>query len=373
MKRSRAAIGTALVTSTLTSLALLTGPGATAAVQSAPLAKGLIGPLQMDVEQIGSGPTRVVVAQSFAGLLSEVNDDGTLDTLFASPQTEAGPKLEVSGVAIEGDDVAFLTTKNVTKKSPKPASHLNVLSGGTVTKVADLQAFEEEVNPDGETRYGFSGLTQNCKKKLPPPMKSYKGIVESHPYGLADAPDGGWYVADAAGNSILHVMPDGSVEAVSVLPPQQVKVTKARAAAFDLPKCVIGKKFGFEAVPTDVEVAEDGSLIVSLLPGGPEDESLGARGKVVSIDPETGASTPLAKGFLGATNVAIGGDGTIYVSQLMGGKITAIDGDAVFTYHEANQPAALEWANGQLYASINAMNFKKGGKLVTLLPEMTRE
>jgi hypothetical protein len=366
MKRSRAAIGTALVTSTLTSLALLTvAPGATAAVQSPPLAKGLVGPLQMDVEGENDA-TRIVVAQSFAGMLSEVNTDGTTTPLFVSKQGKKGPKLEVSGVAIEGEDVAFLTTRNNPKN---PGSFLNVLSGETVTQVANLQDYEEEMNPDGETRYGFSGLTKNCKSKLPPFMKSYKGIVESHPYGLADGPEGSWYVADAAGNSILQVTPDGGVETVAVLPPQQVRVTKARAAAFDLPKCVIGKKFGFEAVPTDVEVAEDGSLVVSLLPGGPEDESLGKRGKVVSIDPATGGVTPLAKGFLGATNVAIGDDGTIYVSELMGGKISAIDGDAVFTFHETKPPAALEWANGQLYATIDVFG-KKGGKLVTLSPEV---
>ena len=362
MKRSRAAIGTALVTSTLTSLALLTGaPGATAAVQSPALAKGLIGPLQMDVEGMNDA-TRIVVAQSFAGLLSEVNNDGTTTVLHA----EDG--YEVSGVAIEGEDVAFLTTKNLTEEDRKQAAFLKLLSGSQVTKVANLFKHERETNPDGDVRYGFRGLTKRCKSKLPPFMKSYKGIVESHPYGLADAPGGGWYVADAAGNSILKVMPDGAVETVAVLPRQRITATKAAVAAFDLPKCATGKTFGFEAVPTDVEVDQDGSLVVSLLPGGPEDESLGARGKVVRVDPTTGKSTKLAQGFLGATNVAIGDDGVIYVAELMGGKVSAIDGDAVTTFHEARQPAALEWGNGQLYATVNALNFDKGGKIVTLTP-----
>ena len=362
MKRSRAAIGTALVTSTLTSLAMLAvAPAAHAAVSEETLAEGLVGPLQMDIDE-----ERVVVAESFAGLLTEVTDEGT--TVLHS---EDG--FEIAGVAIEDGDVAFLTNKNPPpppeegEEPPafKPAAFLKVLSDGEATTVANLRAYEKQVNPDGHVTYGFKGLSKRCESKLPEMLQSYKGIVDAHPYGLADAPGGGWYVAEAAGNTILKVKPNGKIKTVAVLPRQTVKVTEAIAEEMELPGCLIGEKYGFEAVPTDVEVAENGSLVVSLLPGGPEDASLGERGKVVRVNPETGKSKTLAKGLFGATNVAIGDDGIVYASELQGSKITAIDGDAVYTYHETGSPAALEFAYGYLYATINV--FGDGAALVKLM------
>lgn len=359
MKRSRAAIGTALVTSTLTSLAMLaTAPAAHASVSAEPLASGLAGPLQMDIDE-----ERLVVAESFAGLLTEVTDGGT-EVLHG----EEG--FEIAGVAIEDGDIAFLTTKNQPEDEDapyKPAAFLKVLSGEEVTTVANLRKHEKETNPDGDVRYGFTALTKACEDKLPPFLQSYKGIVDAHPYGLADAPGGGWYVADAAGNSILKVKPNGNIKTVAVLPSQKIKVTKAMAKDQELPGCVVGHKYGFEAVPTDVEVAKNGSLVVSLLPGGPEDDSLGKRGKVVRVDPDTGKAKTLAKGFLGAANVAIGEGGAIYVAELMGGKITKVDDGGKSAYYKTSTPAAVEFAYGYVYASEGAMNFEEGGSVVKLM------
>ena len=365
MKHSRAAVGTAIATSALTSLALFAAPAATADTTSETLATGLAGPLQLDVDDSGDTP-RVVVAQSFAGLLSEVNEDGTLTTLFASPQTESGrPKQEVSGVAINGEDVAFLTTKNSRKK---PGSFVKLVDGeGSVETIANLFDYEETNNPDADVTYGFKGLGKNCKKKLPGFVLPYKGIIESHPYGLANAVDGGWYVADAAANAIFEVSPEGDVSTVAALPSQDHVVTAKQAEAIGMPGCVAGKTFRFEAVPTDVEVDDAGQLVVSLLPGGPEDPSLGARGSVVRIDPLTGDITDLASGFAGATNVAVDGD-SVFVSELFGSKISeiALDG-TVSTFAEKKMPAAIEWADGKMYAAINPFG-KNGGKLVALTP-----
>jgi len=361
MKRSRAVIGTAILTSAVTSVALLAPPAAHAATTAQIVTKGLIGPLQMDVDFSDSG-ARLVVAQSFAGLLTEVYEDGSTDVLHAMKNSE------VSGVAVEGDDVAFLTTRNSRKN---PGAFLKLLTDDGVSTVADLFEFETETNPDQDVRYGFQGLDRSCKRQLPKGagLRPYKGIVESHPYGMAEAPDGGWYVADAAGNTIVEVSPDGDIETVAVLPPQVAKVTKAGAEANKLPKCVAGHMFAFESVPTDVEVDGNGQLVVSLLPGGPEDPSLGARGAVVRVDPATGDSDEVASGFASATNVALDGE-VIYVSELFGGKITAIDGDAVYTYRDVPTPAALESVNGILLATVNVFG-EKGGRLVAIRQDDT--
>ena len=66
-------------------------------------------------------------------------------------------------------------------------------------------------------------------------------------------------------------------------------ITREAARQFGLPTCTIGKTYAFEAVPTDVELGPDGMLYVSVLPGGPEDPSLGARGAIYRVSPATGA------------------------------------------------------------------------------------
>jgi sugar lactone lactonase YvrE len=199
-------------------------------------------------------------------------------------------------------------------------------------------------------------------------VRAYSGIVESHPYGLADAPGGGWYVADAAANAVLKVMPDGAVELVTVMPSQDLVATKKQAEATGLPGCVAGHTFRAEPVPTDVEVDDDGQLVVSLLPGGPEDPALGARGSVHRIDPATGEHTMVADEVATATNVALDGD-TIYVTELFASKITEIAADGTKSlFAEKSTPAAVEWADGKLYATVGLAS-SKGAKLVAMTPE----
>ena len=122
----------------------------------------------------------------------------------------------------------------------------------------------------------------------------------------------GWSPTQAATTCSRSTRTAGSA-VVSVLPRQPSTITAEAAAGLGLPDCVVGAVYNFEAVPTDVEVAANGRLIVSLLPGGPEDPSLGARGSVVSVNPRNGNATKLATGLLGGTNVALGPDGKIFV------------------------------------------------------------
>ena len=147
--------------------------------------------------------------------------------------------------------------------------------------VADLRGFEKKFNPDGHVTYNFRDISDSCAAKVPEQVGggSYKGIVDSHPFATAMMDDGTAVVADAAGNDIITVSPSGFRTEIATLPGQPKMVTKPLAAQFHLPGCTVGHKFYFEPVPTDVEV-HDGLLYVTTLPGGPEDPSLGARGKV---------------------------------------------------------------------------------------------
>jgi len=157
-------------------------------------------------------------------------------------------------------------------------------------------------------------------------------------------------VADAAGNDILRVRADGTISTVAVLPPQPTVVTADAADGLGLPDCAIGLTYNFEAVPTDVEVGRDGQLYVSLLPGGPEDPNLGARGSVYAVNPQTGATHQIATGFAGATNLALGPDGTIYVAELFADEIAVVQGGSTVDTIPLPQPAAVEYDRGLLYA-----------------------
>jgi hypothetical protein len=337
---------------------LVTPAIAGAAEVSAPIADGFAGPLQIAVGATG----RVYVAQDFAGVLSQVGKNGAVSDLVSAPGTE------IAGVAALGNGTVFYTTSiGGSEESPPTATLLRrVLPNGHVSNLADLRSYEETVNPDHINTYGLVGASPACAAQWPeeagPP--TYTGIVDSHPYAVALAP-GGVYIAEAAGNDILRVTPNGTISTVAVLPPQPTVITAEAAAANGLPDCTIGLTYNFEPVPTDVEVSPNGMLYVSLLPGGPEDPSLGARGSVYTVNPRTGATHKIADGFAGASNLALGPGGTIYVSELFADRIAVVQGGTTVNTIALPQPAAVEYARGILYASTDVFG---NGAVVTISP-----
>jgi hypothetical protein len=349
---------TVVVAAALAGAAWFLPGGANAATVSPPIADGFAGPLQIAVGATG----RIYVAQDFAGVLSKIGKNGGASDLVTAPGSE------IAGVAAGGDGTVFYTTSiGGSEESPPTATLLRrVLPNGHASTVADLKAYEESVNPDQVNTYGLVGASPSCAAQWPaeagPP--TYTGIRDSHPYSVALSP-GRVYVGEAAGNDILRVTPDGTISTVAVLPPQPVVITAEAAEANGLPECTVGLTYNFEPVPTDVEVGPHGMLYVSLLPGGPEDPSLGARGAVYSVNPSTGATHKIAGGFAGATNLALGADGTIYVSELFADEIAVVQGGATVDTIPLSQPAAVEYARGVLYASTDVFG---NGAVVKITP-----
>lgn len=335
-------------------------------VVSAPLADGLLGPLQMEVTPRGDA----VVVQSFGAKVTLVSKSGGTTDLFDSPGAD--------GVAL-GPWGTMLTTKTVRPDGPPlpggpDAATVEIRSwAGATRTLADLWAYEQANNPDGGQNYGFFGLSSECAASLPPDMGLLPapGGLDSHPYALARTRSG-VYVADAGANAIFFVDWWGRIRTVAVLPAQPpVTVTAEAAAANHLPPCVVGASYVAEPVPTDVEIGPRGMLYVSTLPGGPEDASLGARGGVYRINPWTGNTRRLATGFLGATNVAVSDRGTVYVSEMFGNRISKIVHGHAVKVVDVSTPSALEWHCGQLYAAIDSLPPEEGppaGKIVTIRP-----
>lgn len=330
-------------------------PAEAAATVGPALASDLAGPLQLAIGSDGS----LYVGQDFSGTLTRVKN-GTSTTVFQAPNGS-----EVAGVDARGPGtLVYTTSAGAGEESPATSSALvSVLPNGRTKQLADLYQWEHVHNPDHVNTYGFSGLSPECKASWTSeiPDDPYDGQIDTHPYAVAIVP-GGWVVADAAGNDLLKVTPDGKVSTLAVLPGQPVPIRAQDTEAYGLPACAAGSTYTAEPVPTDVEVGPDGMLYVSTLAGDP------APGSVYRVDPSTGAATRIATGFVGATNLAVAPDGTVYVAELFADRISKVVAGGPVPIAELPSPAAVEWNDGKLYASQYAFGGPHGGQVVTVTP-----
>ncbi len=295
------------------------------------------------------------MSQSFAGTISLVSKRGVVTDLVTEPGGFTG------GVAAGPFGTVLYLVGN------EEGTFLKLrLPNGTVRTLADLGTYEATKNPDQFNQYGFQGLDQDCIDQLPdiPGIAPYSGEINSNPYELVLTPFGA-LVADAGGNDILLVDWAGRIRTIAVLPPRPEVISQEQAEAFGLPTCTFGKTLNFEPVPTDVELGRRGELYVSSLPGGPEDASLGARGGVFRVDPWKGTSRLIATGFLGATNLAVAPDGTIFVTELFGNRVSKVAHGGPVPVADLTQPAAIEWSKGGLLATAD---IEGSGKVVRFRP-----
>ena len=328
-----------------TGLAAVTGVGSAAAspATAAPphitqLPGDYITPLQFAVDG-----HKVYVADGARSALFRLGDPNPIAT---GPAPSENPEAsgDLAGVAARDGRIAYTTTE-----ADHRNTYLTVLSHGKKVLTANLGAYERRVNPDRHVTYGVTKpwkASATCKAQLaggeqPVPL-SYKGLKDSHPYAVAGLPDGSWLVADAGGNDILRVSKHGRISTVAVLPSQPVKLTPALAAELKVPACA-GLTYRFEAVPTDVEY-RNGRIYATTLPGG-----AGGLGSVYKVG-WGGSTSRIATGFPAATNLAVSPSGRIFVVELGVGIFTpgAHGPKLVVALKGA---AAVEWANGRLYAS----------------------
>ncbi|OCI30897.1 ScyD/ScyE family protein [Oerskovia enterophila] len=308
------------------------------------LATGLLGPLSLGVGDDGSS----YASQNFGGSVTEVNRRGQQNVY-----TAAVPGSEISAVSTDGRRVLF------TEGTPDGSSVLlqERDKRGKIRTVADIGAHEQATNPDGGVIYGFRDLAPDCAAQVPPEAggASHPGEVFSHPYASTTV-DGTTYVADAGANAIWSVDRRGTVRTVAVLPAQPLAVTAEVAAATGMPECTIGHTYYNEPVPTDVERGPDGRLFVSLLPGGPEDPSLGARGAVYTVS-QRGKVSLYAGGLLTATNLAVSPRGDVYVAELFASRISVIRKGTTtpVPFADVVMPGALEWTSSALYVTSDVL------------------
>jgi streptogramin lyase len=335
---------------------------------SEPLVEGLISPLGLAVDADGT----LYIAQAFAGQLSKVDPDGGL---VGPPIATPPPGGFIPGVALDQSGSVVYSVSGGTEDGF--IGEIRIIDDDTDSKLGDTAALEVRKNSDRRNTYGFRGLHPTCAATVPDEIggRSYKGEINPNAYAVAAMADGSVVVADAGANALVRVA-SGRARTLAVLPPVPVEITESMQEALGLDPCVVGSTYYFEPVPTDVELGPDGMLYVSSLAGGPEDPNvaslLGSPGGVFKVNPQTGRVTRVARGFLGAVDLAVSPSGDIYVAELFGGQISKVVNGGPQRVAEVPLPGAVEFARGVLYATIGALPPEVGppttGAVVTITP-----
>lgn len=135
---------------------------------------------------------------------------------------------------------------------PDMGTRLYRMSNGTTRMVADIGHFEETVNPD------------QVWNALEP---------ESNPYNIVSMGGGAALVADAAGNSLLHISSRGDVDWIAVLTPQLASTQYLKdfvgCPAAPPSFCGLPSAIPAEPVATSVAVGPDGFAYIGELTGFP--------------------------------------------------------------------------------------------------------
>ncbi|MDQ3662667.1 MAG: ScyD/ScyE family protein [Actinomycetota bacterium] len=179
---------------------------------------------------------------------------------------------------------------------------------GAMSRLADIGRYEIAANPDGDQP---------------------GALVDTNPNSVYYQRDGA-VVADAGGNSLLHVDEDGKVSTLAVFPFKMV-------LAPDFLGLPPGTKIPMQPVPTSVTRGPDGAYYVGQLTGFPFPEG---KARVFRVVP---GETPKvhARGFTHITDLEFGDDGKLYVLQLTSrslldpnpghGRLYRLDGGGVHT------------------------------------------
>ena len=176
------------------------------------------------------------------------------------------------------------------------------VSRGGIQQIADLLAFETNVNPD-------------------------RGEIDSNPFDVAALSGTKALVADAGGNALLIVDQHGNVDWVATLPDQSVPTDHIKALVgcpTDNPNlafvCGLPPMMDAQPVATSIAVGPDGAYYVGELTGfpGPVGESRVWRIEPGTLHARCGSSpacSVVADGFTSIVDLAFGPDGTLYVDE----------------------------------------------------------
>jgi hypothetical protein len=205
---------------------------------------------------------------------------------------------------------------------PKFGKLYRISPFGRVRAVADISAYEQDANPDGNME---------------------EGGVDSNPNSVLARP-GRQYVVDAGGNDLLRVGPTGRISTVAVFPPGPVPPGPP-----------------FQAVPTAVVRGPDRALYVSQLTGFPFPVE---RANIYRIEPGSEPEV-YAEDLTNVTDLAFGPDGSLYVVEIATNGLLSGDPTGALKRIAPDGSVSEDLANGELEAPYGVTVSRKGHVYVT--------
>jgi len=267
----------------------LTPPEVGASLSNAPTVLG------SSVFDLAANPDGSLMAgEIFTGNVVELRKDGS--------ELVGSDMFGVTGLAPVGRGNTLVLTGGGFGP-PEVARKLYRMSRGGSRLVADLGHFEETVNPDQVWN---------------------PGEPDSNPYNLVSMGGGSALVADAAGNSLLHVGTEGTVDWVAVLTPQlaQTQYIKDFVECPEGPPeiCLLPDALPAQPVATSVALGPDGYAYVGELTGFPGTPGIS---RVWKVSPDarhvlcpSADCTQVLGGLTSVVDLEFGPDGRLYVMEL---------------------------------------------------------
>jgi hypothetical protein len=285
----------------LAAATLATGPAASAdpAPALTPIGGDFVSPLHL---AFGPGKT-LYVADAFTASIQKIKlRTGVRTTLFQGTQP-------IPGIDVASNGAIKATLSIGDPSVPLPTSLIGVNQAGKSWQLADLLAYEQANNPDGQD--------PNAPD------------AQSNPYSVL-ALKHRTIVADAGANDLL-VVRHGKVSTLTAFP------------TFTADGCQLNNNgdTSCDPVPTDVELGPDGYLYVSGL--GAEVE-----GHIYKVNQWTGEIVQTWGGLPPLTGIAVSSHGTIYASSIFAGVILKIGADGSTSAAQVPFPTDVEIGNGML-------------------------
>jgi hypothetical protein len=298
------------------------------------LASGLDNPRGIVVSSSG----RVLVAVTGAGKVLAIKD-GKVTTVASGLPALRSPEGEVTGVvnvAVRDGKVTAAIGGGPQTVNPRFDTVI-CLREHSSRVLGDLQAFRN-THPDS------TDLDQ-------PPNPT-----DSNAYGLAAISRKRFLVTDAAGNELDLIGPTGRIRRVAKFPNELIS-TSHLPPEFGIPPDIM---LPAEAVPTSVAVGPDGWWYVSELKGFPFTPgasriwriSPSARNVVCDPTATHGPCTVFADGLTSVTGIDFGPDGSLYVVEIVKDGVLNLflGGDITGALIRIKDGVRTELVPGQLHA-----------------------
>lgn len=268
------------------------------------------GTTELPMAPAPDGTPQAALLGDTARILSVSPTTGEKRELVKLPSIAAGPITLGANRVMSHRGALYVSvggwSSEVDAERPELSGSIARIDGGTATPIATTWDIEARDNLDGAAR-------------------------ETNPFGLASAPDGSFWITDAAANTLLRLEPEtGEVSLVATFP--------------DLAP-------GVQAVPTGLAFDEGGNALVTLYSGFPFPKGAS---KVVRVTPD-GTVSDYATGLSMVVDVRVAPDGGVYAVQLgeMGEADLVPESGAILRLREGRAEVVVAGLDGPSALSFN--------------------